>query len=145
MGNSLCTGAFVPVLWRFPGHFLVYVGVCPGFVALSGTFSFCGEVCPGISAIFGTFLHAEGIFSWFGGRNKDVLLHLKISSRFCGTFRDIFFLRQGLSRNFSDFRDISPCRKIYSLFHTQNKDVLLPHNKTFSPQNCYQTNKYLIP
>ena len=51
-------GVFFPVLWGVSGHFFVVVGICPGFVAFPGTFSFCGKVCPGISEFSGTFLPA---------------------------------------------------------------------------------------
>ena len=101
---------FVPDVWRFPGYFSSGVVVCPGFVALSRTFSFCGYglswMCGASWDIFllgwwfvpvlwrfpGHILSADtvcpgcmaflGIFFFRGGG----------LSRFCGVSQDIFLL-----------------------------------------------------
>ena len=89
VGISLCAGAFVPVLWRFPGHFLWLWVFVLDLWRWPGHISSAAVVSPGFAAIFGTFLPIWGIFSRFGGQNKDVLLPYKISSWNLGTFRDI--------------------------------------------------------
>lgn len=90
---------FVPVLWRFSGHFpfawrFVLVlppkqgcfaaagRFSPGIVGFFRTFSFRGAFCPGLTAQTRMFCCCQKIFSWN-----------------CGVFRDISLLRCAVGIN----------------------------------------------
>ena len=152
-------GVFVPVLWDFSGQFFVVVGICPGFVALAGTFSFCGEVCPRNSAFSGTFRPAWGIFSRFGGQNKDVLLPLTVFVPVLCVSQDIFFTAAVFVPEFQRFpghfsismifraglRPNSRSKVVYKEPPCGKQGISTPLNKHSSQKIVITKNKHLKP
>ncbi len=119
-------------LFRFWGHFLSGVAVCPGFVALFRTFSFC---CDGLSWNRAVFRD----ISFPARRFVLVLWRFSGHSPFAWRFVPVLPPKQGCfvaSRRFSPgivgFFGTFPFRRGgLSRFCRQNKDILLL--RRFSP------------
>lgn len=67
-------GRFIPVLWRFPGHFLSGEKYIHVWAAERGGNVCAGDVCPESSVFSGIFPFCSDGLSRFWCRNEDVLL-----------------------------------------------------------------------